>query len=124
MKWIRHRILTNSDSEEIKHRLFVFEFDEFTSADFEAKVIDPATNILQEYFSKVAVAEKEDTIAKSDDNEELSSKIIEGLSTGDGKKYLINEEEIKEVRKSHYKKGLKEWKNYVCNICEKDIHGD
>jgi hypothetical protein len=34
--------MVNSDSEEIKKRLCVFEFDEFTAEDFKNKVIEPA----------------------------------------------------------------------------------
>lgn len=40
----------NSDSEEIKNRLFVFEFDEFTSENFKEKAIDPANSIMSKYF--------------------------------------------------------------------------
>lgn len=46
LKWIKHRIMINSDSDEIKKRLYIFEFDEFTLEDFSKKVINPATAIL------------------------------------------------------------------------------
>lgn len=38
--------------------------------------------------------------------------------------YLIKETELSEVRKGHFKKGLKDWKNYFCEVCQKEIHGD
>lgn len=33
-------------------------------------------------------------------------------------------DELMEVRKAHVKKGLKEWKNYYCDICKKEVYGE
>ncbi|KAL4462684.1 hypothetical protein ABPG74_000514 [Tetrahymena malaccensis] len=115
LKWIRHRIMMNSDSEEIKNRLFVFEFDEFTSENFKEKAINPANQIISKYFE---LAEK-----YNEQNGDIHP--IEQLANDEVlKQYLIKMDELMDVRKAHMKKGLKDWKNYYCEICKKEIHGE
>lgn len=108
LKWIRHRIMINSDSEEIAQHLFVLEFDEFTAADFHVKVVQPAAKILQEYFANEATTSSVEELAR---NPAVSA-------------YLVNPTELSDVRKTHFKKGLHEWKNYFCETCDKHIHGE
>ncbi len=46
--------MLNSDSEEIKNRLYIFDFNEYTSKEFDEKCIIPANNILKTYFDELA----------------------------------------------------------------------
>ncbi|EAR98869.3 tRNA delta(2)-isopentenylpyrophosphate transferase, putative (macronuclear) [Tetrahymena thermophila SB210] len=115
LKWIRHRIMMNSDSEEIKNRLFVFEFDEFTSENFKEKAINPANEIISKYFE----------LAEKYNESNGDQHPIEQLANDEFlKQYLIKLDELMDVRKAHMKKGLKDWKNYYCDICKKEIHGE
>ncbi|KAL4505263.1 hypothetical protein ABPG72_016330 [Tetrahymena utriculariae] len=115
LKWIRHRIMMNSDSEEIKNRLFVFEFDEFTSENFKEKAINPANQIISKYFE----------LAEKYNEQSGGLHPIEQLANDEIlKQYLIKIDELMDVRKAHMKKGLKEWKNYYCEICKREINGE
>lgn len=113
LRWIKYKIMMNQSGAQIKNRLYVFDFTEFTGEHFKQRVIDPATQILQRYFDLSA-----------GDKTLSGSQIIDLLAQDkELAQYLIKEEELQKAKSKHLNKDLSQWKNFTCDVCHKYIFG-
>ncbi|KRX00684.1 P-loop containing nucleoside triphosphate hydrolase [Pseudocohnilembus persalinus] len=110
IQWIKHRIITNCDMETMKKRLFVFDFDQYTSENFNEKVVKPAVQITQKYIELLQVNDVETALNN------LSQEV-------DVQQYQVKQSELDEIQKHHFKKNVTEWQNYHCDVCDTDING-